>query len=165
MRVPLERDGFSVLATSNGLSGLAAHEWLGLAVGTGLAVHLIWHWKWVVGATRKFLAKLPLKTRVYYALDAALLLSFLTIVGSGVAMSGAVLSALGLSGSAGLGWVAIHKLASMLALVLLAVKLALHGTWIGRVVRRLFSGKRPSAPAERRGLASERVTVLGRDVQ
>lgn len=94
------------------LTGLALHEWLGLAVGAGLIVHLVRHWKWVVGVTRQFLGKLPIKTRVLHTLDAMLLLSFLCIIGSGVAMSGAVLPVLGLSGGASFGWFVVHKLAS-----------------------------------------------------
>ena len=48
------------------LTGLAIHEWLGLAIGAALAIHTILHWRWVSGITQKLLAKLPLKTRVYY---------------------------------------------------------------------------------------------------
>lgn len=42
-----------------------------------------------------------------------------------------------------------------------AIKLVLHRAWIVKVAKHLFSGKRPSAPVERRGLAYERATVLG----
>jgi hypothetical protein len=115
----------------------------------------------VVGVTKKFFGKLPFRTRAYYALDAALLLSFLTIIGSGVAMSGAVLPALGLSGSTSFAWVTIHKLASMLTLVLLGVKLVLHRTWIAKAVKRLFARRTPQALVEPQGLAHERVTASG----
>lgn len=142
------------------LTGLDMHEWLGLAFGAGLVVHLVRHWRWVVGVTQKLLGKLPLRTRVYYVLDAGLLLSFLIIIGSGVVMSGAVLPALGLSGSTSLSWVVVHKLASTLTLALLAVKLVLHRTWLADVVRRLLARK--GALAEQRGLACERVAVSSR---
>jgi hypothetical protein len=120
------------------LTGLAVHEWLGLALGAGLIVHLVGHWKWVVGVTKRLAGRLPLRTRVYYLLDAALLFFFTTIIGSGVAMSGAVLPALGLNGSSSLGWVTIHKLASFLTLVLLGAKLVLHRNWIAQVAKRHF---------------------------
>jgi hypothetical protein len=75
-------------------------------------------------------------------------------------MSGAVLPALGLNGSTSYGWVAIHKIASVLTLVLLAVKLALHRTWIAMVVKRLFARKTKQALAEPQGLVYDQATAL-----
>lgn len=102
----------------------------------------------MVGATKKLWGKLPLRMRVYYAFDAGMLRSFLSIIGSGVAMSGAVLPASGLSGSMAFGWVAIHKLSSTLNLVLLIVKLALHRVWIVKVCDHFFIRKRKQALVE-----------------
>lgn len=65
----------------------------------------------------------------------------------------------GLSGSTSFTWVTIHKLASMLTLGLLAVKLVLHRTWIAKVVKRLFVRKGKRAQVEHPSLAYERVAV------
>jgi len=112
------------------LTGLAIHEWLGLALGSALIVHLLLHWKWVTSVARKWRTRLPRKTRACAITDAFLLVGFLTIVGSGVAMSRAVLPLFGLQASSSMAWVSIHKLSSMLTLVLIGVKLALHWRWI-----------------------------------
>ena len=65
------------------------------------------------------------------------LLFFLTIIGSGVAMSRAVLPLFGLTGSTGSAWFALHKWSSMLTLALVGVKLVLHRTWFAAVVKKL----------------------------
>jgi hypothetical protein len=119
------------------LTGLAVHEWLGLALGGALLAHLLLHRRWAIGVARKWLSKLPAKTRVYALVDASLLVAFLTIMGSGVAMSRAVLPLFGLTGSAGSAWFVLHKWASMLTLALVGIKLVLHGTWFAAVVKRL----------------------------
>ena len=65
------------------LTGLAVHEWLGLAVAAALAAHIALHHRWIVGVTRK-LARLPAKTRLYYLINASLAIAFVTILSSGV---------------------------------------------------------------------------------
>ena len=121
------------------VTGMAFHEWLGLAFGVGLALHTALHWRWVVGITTKLFGKLPLKTRVYYTLDAALLAAFTTIIVSGVVMSTTVLPLLGVQGIVSLTVAQVHSLASYLTLALLGVKLALHWAWIKNAIRRLTS--------------------------
>jgi len=119
------------------LTGLAIHEWLGLALGGALLLHLLLHWRWAIGVARKWLCKLPFKTRIYTIVDASLLVAFLTIIGSGVAMSRAVLSLFGLTGSTGSAWFVIHKWSSMLTLGLIGIKLVLHRTWFAALVKKL----------------------------
>ena len=119
------------------LTGLAIHEWLGLALGGALIGHLLLHWRWATSIARKWLSKLPFKTRVYTLIDASLLVAFLTIIGSGVAMSRAVLPLFGLTGSTGSAWFVLHKWSSMLTLGLVGIKLILHRTWFAAVVKRL----------------------------
>ena len=119
------------------LTGLAIHEWLGLALGCALIAHLLLHWRWTIGVARKWLSKLPLKTRVYTIVDASLLVAFPTIIGSGVAMSRAVLPLFGLTGSTGSAWFVLHKWSSMLTLALVGIKLVLHRKWIAAVVKKL----------------------------
>jgi hypothetical protein len=130
------------------LTGLAVHEWLGLAIGGALAVHVALHWKWVVGVTRKLLGKLPARTRLYYLLDAALLVASATIIGSGVAMSQSVLPLLGLEGSASMALVMIHKLSSTLTLSTLVAKLVLHRQWIANAVKRHLLGRGHAEPRQ-----------------
>ena len=137
------------------LTGLAIHEWLGLAIGGALAFHTMLHWKWAVGLTRRLLGGVPLRARIYYALDATLLLAFLTIIGSGVIMSRVVLPALGLQGSIGEAWYLVHKFASYLTLVLLGVKLVLHRRWISNAIRHHLRWSGPATTAGRQRKATD----------
>jgi hypothetical protein len=117
------------------LTGLAVHEWLGLALGGALVIHAIWHWKWVTGVTRRLLGELPLRTRIFYALDALLLVAFLTIIGTGVAMSGVVLPRTRLEGSTTIALWEVHNVSSYLTLFLMGVKLVLHRQWILNAIK------------------------------
>jgi hypothetical protein len=119
------------------LTGLAIHEWLGLALGGALLVHLLLHRRLAIGVARKWPSKLPIRTRVYTLIDASLLTAFLTIIGSGVAMSCAVLPLFGLTGSTGSAWFVVHKWPSMLTLALVGIKLVLHRAWFAAVVKKL----------------------------
>ena len=121
------------------VTGLTVHEWLGLAVGTGVVAHAALHYRWIVGVTKKLFGRLPARTRIYYLIDTWLLVAFLAIIGSGVAMSRAVLPQLGLQGDSSLIWVTVHNLSSTLTLALLAFKLVLHRRWIANTFRRLLS--------------------------
>ena len=119
------------------LTGLAIHEWLGLALGGALIGHLLLHWRWATGVARKWMSKLPFKTRVYTLIDASLLVGFVTIIGSGVAMSRAVLPLFGLTGSTGAAWFVVHKWSALLTLGLVGIKLVLHRTWFAAVVKKI----------------------------
>ena len=39
--------GLVVVLLSTALTGLALHEWLGIAIGVALVVHLLMGWKWI----------------------------------------------------------------------------------------------------------------------
>lgn len=121
------------------VTGLTVHEWLGLAVGAGVVAHVALHYRWIVGVTKKRFGKLPARTRIYYLIDASLLVAFLAIIGSGVAMSRAVLPQLGLQANSSQIWAMVHKPSSMLMLALLVVKLVLHRRWIANAFKRLLS--------------------------
>lgn len=122
------------------LTGLAVHEWLGLAVGIALAIHALLHWQWIVGITRKFSSRLPRKTRVYYAMDAMLIIAFGMIIVSGVMMSRVVLPAFGLPHLSSEVVAVVHNLSSMVTLALVGVKLVLHRSWIQYAFRRYILG-------------------------
>lgn len=134
------------------LTGLVIHEWLGLAIGISLVIHAIWHRQWIAGITRKLSSRLqvgkqlpgelPLKTCLYYALDASLILNFLTIIGSGIVMSRVVLPSLGLQGVSSDALPQIHKVVSYLTLFLLGVKLVIHGRWIVNALKHLIGKSR-----------------------
>jgi hypothetical protein len=118
-------------------TGLTWHEWLGLAVGVGVVAHTLLHRRWLSGVTRNLTRRCPRRTQVNWALDMALAVGFVVIIGSGLAISRIILPALGIGPLISFELVAIHRVASWATLALLGVKLALHGPEIARMVGRL----------------------------
>lgn len=126
------------------LTGMAIHEWLGLAIGVALAIHMLRHWPWIVAVTQKLFGKAPQQAQLYYALDAMLLAGFLTIISSGVAMSQEALPLFDFRGPAYIALATLHKYVSYGTLTLLIVKLGLHGKWIVNAVQCHILGMRPA---------------------
>ena len=49
--------GGFLLATDPHATGQAIHEWLGIAFGATIIVHLLLHWKWIVNVVRRFFTR------------------------------------------------------------------------------------------------------------
>jgi hypothetical protein len=138
-------------ATAPALTGLAIHEWLGLAIGAAIITHLLLHWSWIVGVTRRLFGRVGWEARVNYLLNTLLFVAFTTIIFTGVMISEVALPLLGVSFERDGVWMVVHKLASDAAVVLIGLHVALHWRWIVNVTRRLLSrpathrSPRPSA--------------------
>jgi len=142
------------------LTGQTLHEWLGIALGASLMVHLLPHWSWIVAVTQRFFRKIPRPTRLNYLLNTALFVTFTLIIFSGLMISESVTGILGLSGSQDPFWKMLHVTASNTVLVLVGLHIALHWQWVVNAFKRyVFSrmqgyfGRRPAA-----GLTSAAVT-------
>ena len=114
------------------LTGLAAHQWLGLAVGLLAFYHLARHWQWVRAVAGRVLVTGG-RSRLYFAIDAGLLLGFSLILITGLAIS----SLLSLPLAGWLAWRQVHVLASVTTLVLVTAKIGLHWRWVAGTARRL----------------------------
>ena len=95
-------------------TGLAIHEWLGIAFGASVVAHLLLHWKWILASTRRFLGRLPRATRLNYLLNTLLFITMTVIVYSGLMISEVALPALGLSLGEGFSWRFLHPQATEL---------------------------------------------------
>lgn len=123
-----------LLYTVHGALGLAWHEWLGILIGVGFAVHVAVSWGWVVGVTRRFLTTTP-RARFLYVLDVLVLLTMAWAIASGVLISRVAVPGLA---SAEPLWRATHVPVSYLTLIVVGVHLGMHGDWLLRLLRRLF---------------------------
>ena len=132
--------GFLV-AMAPRFSGLAVHEWLGIAFAAAITVHLLLHWDWIVNVTRRiFNAALRRKQRINYALNLLLFIDFVVISLSGILISEAALPALGIRLQQGFAWRGIHTLSANLALLILGLHIAMHWQWITKnFARTVFS--------------------------
>lgn len=113
-------------------TGLAFHEWAGLAVGAAALFHILLHSKWIRSVSERFFGKLPGRVRLYFVVDALLLLGFFTILFTGLVIS----DLLNLPLDNYFAWRSVHVVGSFITLIALALKLALHWQWIVNTARR-----------------------------
>lgn len=137
------------------LTGVAAHQWLGVAVGVLAGYHLWAHRGWVKAVTGRFLGHANRQSRVFYLVDAGLAAGFAAIGLTGLAIS----TWLDLSLASYAAWHTVHVAASAGTLALLVAKIGLHWRWIIGVARRsIFPARgpaaRPGAAAPRPALAA-----------
>ena len=68
-----------LLALDPRLTGIAIHEWLGVAGAAAVVVHLLLHWEWIVGVTRRFLGRTSGAARLNYVVDALFFIDLVVI--------------------------------------------------------------------------------------
>jgi hypothetical protein len=123
------------------LTGLVAHQWLGVAIGLLAGYHFLSHWNWVKSVTLRLTGQTSRQARRYYVLDAGLMLGCAVILVTGLVVSSWL--ALPLENYA--AWSNVHVAASIITLLIVVVKLGLHWRWIVKTAQQLFSV--PDAPA------------------
>ncbi len=124
--------GGFLLALWLDLTGLAVHQWLGIAVGALAGYHLVAHWSWVEAVTGRLFGRANRQSRQFYVVDAGLAVGFATIAVTGLAIS--TWLDLGLASYA--IWRNVHVLASVVTLALVVAKIGLHWRWIVSTARR-----------------------------
>jgi hypothetical protein len=128
------------------LTGVAAHQWLGLTVAVFSGYHLWKHRSWVKAVSGRLLDNASRHLRACYLVDAGLAAGFAAITVTGVAIS----TWLNVTLPSYAAWHAVHVVASVGTLALLVAKIGLHWRWIVDVARRrVFKapGEAPAAPA------------------
>jgi hypothetical protein len=136
------------------LTGVDLHQWLGMALGVLVAYHLVAHKSWVEAVTQRLFGRTSGQSRIYYAIDVALLLGFYLILLTGLMMS----TWLALPLQNYLAWKNVHVVVSITALLLVCLKIGLHWRWIVTVAERCIFvcsspvknglvGKQVAAPA------------------
>ena len=129
--------GLVLALLSTALTGLALHEWLGIAVGTVIVVHLLLGWQWIAAITSNFFQGLPGLTRITYLLDFILFIAVTLTIYSGLMISRVALPSLGLTGAAPNSlWRGLHSFAANSLLVLVGLHLAASWAWIVKNVRK-----------------------------
>lgn len=139
------------------LTGVALHQWIG-AVGGALALyHLLDHWDWIAAVSKRIFGSTTWKARLYYLVDAALLFGFATIVFSGLVIS--TWFSLPLTNAA--AWSSFHETISIITLLLVLFKIAIHWRWIVKTTGRMVP--QPQAPARLKPTIQSAVTRSGSD--
>jgi len=153
-----------LIAMAPHFSGIAIHEWLSIAFGASVITHLLLHWDWIVGVTKRLFSKINWSARINYALNLLLFIDMTVVIFTGLMISEVALPLLGVPTVRGGAWRPLHNLSANLSLVLVGLHTALHWQWIvgmfKRLVGRVSSARRlPAAPelvASSRQLQKER---------
>lgn len=140
------------------LTGLAVHQWLGVAVFLGIVLHLVNHWSWVKSVFSRFFKKTSARARVYALIDGLLLYGFVMILETGLVIS----TWFNLNLTNYEVWLDIHIYSSIATLLLAVVKVGLHWRWIVKTAAKIFKSEPKQAP---QGLttAPQMSTVSRRD--
>jgi hypothetical protein len=133
-----------LVATAPRLSGISIHEWLGVAFGAAVIVHLLLHWQWIIAVGRTMLTKARANARVNYLLNIALFIDATLITFTGLMISQVVLPLFGIRLPEGFFWRRLHSLSSDAGVILVGLHIALHWQWVLKTTARLFGFMRPT---------------------
>jgi hypothetical protein len=134
-----------MVAYSYGFTGVVIHEWLGVALGVALLLHLTLHWDWVVRTTERLFNPRE-HDKLIYVVNLALLFAMGLCVVSGIAISRVALPAVGIYPVETPFWWRLHVLTAEVTVGLVPVHVALRWRWIAAVARRMFSRRQPRRP-------------------
>lgn len=118
------------------LTGLAIHEWLGIALGVLLVYHLLVHWEWIIAVGKRLVRRLPAQERLKALLDILLFVNMVILIASGLLISEVAVRQLGIHAEAGFAWRRLHTLSADWILWLMGLHLAFNWRWITNALRR-----------------------------
>jgi hypothetical protein len=119
-----------LITTAPQFSGMAVHEWLGVAFGAGILTHLLLHWQWIAGITKKFFGRVQAMARINYLLNLVLFADMVVLIFSGLAISKIAMPALGVQLAEGGTWKMLHHTTADAAVIIVGLHVALHWPWV-----------------------------------
>ncbi len=141
------------------LTGVALHQWLGVAIGVLVVYHLVTHWKWVKTVTERFFKRTSQQARLFYLLDAGLGSGFALILATGLVIS----TWFSLSMDNYVAWKNVHILSSIAVLFLLVVKIGAHWRMIMQTARKTTFVYQEAAPKPRPAQSVQTLSIGRRD--
>ncbi len=133
-----------LVAMAPHFSGMALHEWLGIAFGAAIITHLLLHWQWIIEVTRRLFSKTQWSARINYILNVLLFIDITLVIFSGLMISEVALPFVGIQLAQSGSWRGLHGTTANLFLVLVGLHVALHWQWIVNMFKRF--GLTPLAP-------------------
>ncbi|MEI8133390.1 MAG: twin-arginine translocation signal domain-containing protein [Leptolinea sp.] len=115
-------------------TGVELHQWIGIAIGVILLVHLAFHFNWVVTVVDRFFGTLKWQARINLLIDGLLVGCFQMIILTGLLIS----TWFNLTLNNYHFWKTVHILSSVTTLFMLLLKIVLHRKWIVCVAGKCF---------------------------
>jgi hypothetical protein len=128
-------------------TGIAPHQWFGIAIIVPALVHLIINWEWVERVIPRVFERIRAASVVNLVVDTVLFVATVAVTVSGFVVMLELMPAFG--GTVSRTWLVTHKIASDTTVATLFVHLALHGRWIVQAVGRTIPSGGPSQGALR----------------
>jgi cytochrome b561 len=125
-----------LLLMSPRLTGLALHEWIGIAFLLPLLVHLLMSWRWIVTALRRALAPACWRDAANLALNTMLFISTTVVVVSGLVISQVALPWLGVGTIDDRTWRTTHNNWTDAMWLFVCAHVAMNWRWIAKVADR-----------------------------
>ena len=125
-------------------TGETIHEWLSLALGGAIVVHLLLNWNWIVEVTARLFTKSAKNSRFNYVLNWALFASGIMIMLSGLMISKSVVPFFGLTLPQNMSWKELHEVSTNITMILMGLHVAQHWNWIVNMFKRIFTPRIPS---------------------
>lgn len=117
-------------------TGIGIHEWLGIAFGVSLIVHLLLHWKWISTITLRLFKRIPGIDRINYLLNILLFVDFVVLVVTGLWISEVAMQQMGLPVQRGFAWRMLHTLSADISIWLIGLHLAFNWKWVVSAAKR-----------------------------
>lgn len=122
------------------ITGLALHEWLGIAIFIMFAAHKLFNYKWIKQITMRFFdKKIKPRVKIMYFLDVLLLIFLIVVTASGILLSENIF-AFELQNRS--FWVGIHDISAYGILITISVHVGMHWKNIINAVRKIVRIKK-----------------------
>lgn len=125
-----------LLIQSPRITGVAAHEVIGLVIAVPLLVHVLLSWHWIVSKPARLLARGAWRGRLNYLINTSLFIAMVIAIVSGAVVSRVVLPAAGIATIYDADWYETHDFWSNVLFVTIGLHLAMNWGWVLAVMRR-----------------------------